>query len=133
MNINDIDFNADDARKIVNDHKIKKEFVHHKFHAAIIKKIKQRATLGLTNTKYTLPGYLLGERLFKPENVLKWLYLRLTEDKFKVHIDYYTRTLNICWSFPSQENITSVKPKRKPVINKNKLIQQEKSSLFQYY
>ena len=60
MNINEIDFNVNDARRISNESKKKKEFVHYKFHAAIVKKIKQRAENRFYFLKWVLPIYLFG-------------------------------------------------------------------------
>ncbi len=111
MEINDIDFTAQDARRLVEDSHKRKEFINYKFHAQIIKFIRQRSSRRLYHFIYTLPVYLFGQQVYDPKVVLAWLTNRLRRDGFQVEVDYDARKLYINWK-PLAE-ITSVGPKRR--------------------
>lgn len=106
LQLEEIDFKAADARRIMEEGKRKKEFVHHKFHAQIVNLIRHRASKQLNHARYRIPSYLFGQQIYDPKNIMIWLIERLESDGFKVNVDFQRQELYISWERPSAKPLT---------------------------
>lgn len=133
MDINEIDFSADDARRIVDESYQRKEFIYYKFHANIVNQIRQRSSKRLYHMVYTLPVYLFGAQVYDPPQVLRWLVEKLRKGGFQVDVDYERRKLFISWEPPKELSyVSSGYAKRRPAKKKSVSFDTDKN-LFHHY
>lgn len=126
--LNVTQFTAVDALKMMGEQRERVDQVNIRLHAQVVRLIRNQCERRLNFLTYRLPVSMFGYPGYSPDNSLRWLFRRLTDDGFRVLVRPGKRELRIEWG-------SSGKPaaKKKTTRTRKKSVSFGSDNLFHFY